>query len=55
MFIVKHENVRKTSIDIVLVTLLLTLNIIYSFFDVSTVDFEQENACWETVFCLFLV
>ena len=55
MFIVKHENVRMTSIDIVLVTLLLTLNIIYSFFGVSTVDFEQENACCETVFCLFLV
>ena len=32
--------------DVVLVSLLLTVNIISSFSSVSVVDFEQINVCW---------
>ena len=38
----------KRCYDVTLVPLLLTLNIFYFFFQVSVIDFEQVNICWET-------
>ena len=45
MFKVNIKNIRTTS-DVVLVFLMLTLNIFHTFFSVSLVDFEQVNVSW---------
>ena len=39
------ETLKSVS-NIVLVSSLLTLNIVYSFVRSSSVDFEQDNGCW---------
>ena len=38
---------KNHAIDVVLVSLLLTLNIFHTFFSVSIVEFEQVNVFWE--------
>ena len=45
MFKVNIKNIRTTS-DVVLVFLMLTLNIFHTFFSVSLVDFEEVNVSW---------
>ena len=47
MFKVSKKDTRKTSVDVVLVSLLLTLKIFHIIFSVSIVDFEQVNGGWE--------
>ena len=49
MFKVNNQNTRRRH-DVVLVLLLLTLNIFYTFFSVSILDFEQVNVSWEVCF-----
>ena len=41
-----EKSVKYVVIDIVLVSLLLVLNIFYTFFSVSIVDLEQVNVYW---------
>ena len=50
------ENLKKSKltirqqndvIDVILMSLSLTLDIFYTFFSVSFVDFEQVNVCWK--------
>ena len=45
MFKVNNKDTRATP-DVVLVSLLLTLNIFHTFSNVSTVNFEHVNADW---------
>ena len=45
MFKVNNKNTR-TTLDVILVFLLLTLNIFHTFFNVSIVNFELVNVNW---------
>ena len=40
------KNTRTTSMNVVLASLVLFLNVFYFFFYISIVEFQQVNVCW---------